>query len=122
MLFIGKNITIKRLSSKSMAVIVQESKGWDEIQRHVHQLEKNHLQHLMVYGSCNALRHVNGTKLPGSNLQFTWGLEDRAASLRIPHSSFLHRKGWYEDRRPAADMDPYLVTPHPPGYIQYTPL
>ena len=46
-----------------------------------------------------------------SNLmQFSWGLENAAASVNVPHSVLLHRAGGYEDRRPAANMDPYLVT------------
>ena len=64
----------------------------------------------MLYGNGNAQRLL-GHQKNNCNLRFTWGLEDRSASLRIPYSAFLHRKGWYEDRRPASNMDPYLVRP-----------
>ena len=87
---------------------VQDQKGWAEIQRHIQQLEGAHLRHLMVYGNGNAERLLQQRKL-SSALRLSWGLEDRAASLRIPHSTFLQRRGWYEDRRPASNMDPYLV-------------
>lgn len=66
------------------------------------------MQHLMVYGNGNAERLLQQRKL-SSALRMSWGLEARSASLRIPHSTFLQQCGWYEDRRPASNMDPYLV-------------
>lgn len=33
-----------------------------------------------------------------SLMTFSWGLEDRAASVSIPHSVLLERRGGYEDR------------------------
>ena len=38
------------------------------------------------------------------------GVEDRRAAVRIPTTVLVNQCGWYEDRRPAANMDPYLVT------------
>lgn len=35
---------------------------------------------------------------------------DRSASLRIPSATTIVGRGYIEDRRPASDMDPYLVT------------
>lgn len=37
-------------------------------------------------------------------------MEDRRAAIRIPTTVLVNQRGWYEDRRPAANMDPYLVT------------
>ena len=37
-------------------------------------------------------------------------MEDRRAAVRIPTTVLVNQRGWYEDRRPAANMDPYLVT------------
>lgn len=34
---------------------------------------------------------------------------DRSASVRIPTSTAAERKGYIEDRRPASDIDPYVV-------------
>jgi hypothetical protein len=31
-------------------------------------------------------------------MTFSWGLENRAASVSIPHSVLLDRRGGYEDR------------------------
>jgi glutamine synthetase len=41
---------------------------------------------------------------------FSWGASDRGASVRIPWAVEKAKKGWLEDRRPNANMDPYVVT------------
>ena len=41
---------------------------------------------------------------------FTYGSSDRGASVRIPWAVEKAKKGWLEDRRPNANMDPYVVT------------
>ena len=42
--------------------------------------------------------------------KFSWGVSNRAASVRIPWQVALNKKGYAEDRRPNANMDPYTVT------------
>ena len=42
--------------------------------------------------------------------QFSYGVSDRGASVRIPWQVEKERKGYIEDRRPNANMDPYVVT------------
>ncbi|MEC7836996.1 MAG: glutamine synthetase, partial [Chloroflexota bacterium] len=42
--------------------------------------------------------------------QFSYGVSDRGASIRIPWQVEVDQKGYLEDRRPASNMDPYLVT------------
>jgi len=42
--------------------------------------------------------------------QFTYGVSDRGASIRIPIGTVESGyKGWLEDRRPASNADPYKV-------------
>lgn len=41
---------------------------------------------------------------------FKYGVADRGASIRIPRSAEAEQKGYFEDRRPASNMDPYIVT------------
>lgn len=45
----------------------------------------------------------------GASSGFTWGVGDRQASVHVPLTSLVNRCGGYEDRRPGASMDPYLV-------------
>ena len=40
----------------------------------------------------------------------SWGVSDRGASIRIPWQVEKDGKGYAEDRRPNANMDPYTVT------------
>lgn len=42
--------------------------------------------------------------------EFKYGVADRGASIRIPRETFLNKRGYMEDRRPAANCDPYKVT------------
>jgi glutamine synthetase len=42
--------------------------------------------------------------------EFNYGVSDRGASVRIPWQVEVDQKGYIEDRRPNANMDPYIVT------------
>jgi glutamine synthetase len=42
--------------------------------------------------------------------EFNYGVSDRGASVRIPWQVEVEKKGYIEDRRPNANMDPYVVT------------
>ncbi len=42
--------------------------------------------------------------------KFTYGVSDRGSSVRIPWQVKVDGMGYMEDRRPNANMDPYLVT------------
>ena len=41
---------------------------------------------------------------------FSYGVSNRGASIRIPWQVERDGKGYAEDRRPNANMDPYTVT------------
>jgi glutamine synthetase len=40
----------------------------------------------------------------------TAGVAHRGSSIRIPRQCDIEQKGYLEDRRPASNCDPYLVT------------
>ncbi|OKJ42777.1 glutamine synthetase [Streptomyces sp. CB01580] len=42
--------------------------------------------------------------------EYSYGVSDRGASVRIPWQVERDRKGYIEDRRPNANVDPYVVT------------
>ena len=42
--------------------------------------------------------------------KFSYGVANRGASIRIPRSTEADGCGYFEDRRPASNMDPYVVT------------
>ena len=58
---------------------------------------------------------VNNKRMTGeletSNFsEFSWGVANRGCSVRVPNSTVQEGKGYFEDRRPASNMDPYIVT------------
>ncbi len=70
---------------------------------------KHRDEHIAVYGPDNHLR-LTGLHETQSIDKFRWGVADRGASVRVPHS-FVNSgyKGYLEDRRPNSAADPYLV-------------
>ncbi|OGI60495.1 glutamine synthetase [Candidatus Nomurabacteria bacterium RIFCSPHIGHO2_01_FULL_37_25] len=66
-------------------------------------------EHIAVYGADNHLR-LSGKYETQSIDQFSYGVSDRGASIRIPIASVQNGwKGWLEDRRPNSAADPYKV-------------
>lgn len=66
-------------------------------------------EHIDVYGADNDQR-LTGLHETQSIDQFSYGISDRGASIRIPIFTVEHGwKGWLEDRRPASNADPYKV-------------
>ncbi len=65
--------------------------------------------HIAVYGPDNHLR-LTGLHETASIDEFTYGVADRGASIRIPHSFVQNGfKGYLEDRRPNSLGDPYRI-------------
>ena len=53
---------------------------------------------------------MTGAHETASYDKFSYGVANRGCSIRIPRSTESDNKGYFEDRRPASNMDPYLVT------------
>ena len=70
---------------------------------------KNINEHIANYGVGNEKR-LTGLHETQRIDQFSYGVSDRGASIRIPWQVEVDQKGYLEDRRPASNMDPYLVT------------
>ena len=70
---------------------------------------KNINEHMANYGVGNEKR-LTGLHETQRIDQFSYGVSDRGASIRIPWQVEVDQKGYLEDRRPASNMDPYLVT------------
>jgi len=66
-------------------------------------------RHISVYGADNEQR-LTGEHETQSIDQFSYGVSDRGASIRIPVGTIENGwKGRLEDRRPASNADPYKV-------------
>ena len=66
-------------------------------------------EHIAVYGPDNHLR-LTGLHETQSIDKFNYGIANRGASIRVPHS-FANNgyKGYLEDRRPNSQGDPYQI-------------
>jgi len=68
-----------------------------------------HKLHISLYGEDNHLR-LTGHHETSSCDVFSYGVGNRAASFRIPTAVRADNgKGYIEDRRPASNIDPYVV-------------
>jgi glutamine synthetase len=91
-------------STKAM----REPGGLDIINKAISKLEGKHMEHIAVYGECNDKRLTGSNETSNINT-FTYGDCDRGSSIRIPINVKIAGCGYFEDRRPAANLDPYLV-------------
>ena len=91
-------------STKSM----RDEGGIKVIEAACESLGKKHEKHIAVYGAHNEER-LTGLHETCSIKDFRYGVSDRGASIRIPMATSNDGKGYLEDRRPSANMDPYKV-------------
>jgi glutamine synthetase len=88
---------------------MREPGGLNKIREACEKLERMHKEHMEVYGKYNEER-LTGIHETSSINCFSWGMSDRGCSIRIPLVVEKTGCGYLEDRRPASNMDPYLVT------------
>ena len=72
-------------------------------------LGRNHDSHIAHYGE-GIEERLTGLHETCSYKEFRYGVSDRGASVRIPWQVEVEGKGYIEDRRPCANIDPYVVT------------
>jgi glutamine synthetase len=72
-------------------------------------LGKRHDQHITNYG-VGVEKRLTGLHETAPWTEFSYGVSNRGASVRIPWQVAKEGKGYLEDRRPNANMDPYVVT------------
>jgi len=75
----------------------------------IKKLEDKHLEHMKIYGKNNKER-LTGIHETASFNEFSWGIANRGKSIRIGRDTAKNNNGYFEDRRPASNIDPYLVT------------
>lgn len=88
---------------------MREPGGLNCILEACEKLRINHNDHMLVYGKHNNKR-LSGQHETSNMNEFTYGISDRGCSIRIPINVYNDKCGYLEDRRPASNLDPYLVT------------
>lgn len=89
--------------------VMRSDGGIKEIYRVIQNMENSHADNIKLYGENNEKR-LSGIHETSDFKKFTWGIGNRGVSVRINNRTKSNGFGYFEDRRPAANMDPYLVT------------
>ena len=88
---------------------MREVGGKEYFEKLMEAFKTNRADHIAVYGPDNHLR-LTGKHETAAITEFSYGIADRGASIRVPHS-FANSgyKGYLEDRRPNSQGDPYQI-------------
>ena len=89
--------------------IMRQENGLEHINAAILKLGEKHEEHMKVYGTGNELR-MTGEHETASFDKFSFGIANRGASIRIGNATFNNKCGYFEDRRPSSNSDPYIVT------------
>jgi glutamine synthetase len=92
----------------STKVMRDAASGKAEIARVIQAFEAKHAEHIQVYGA-NLGQRLTGLHETCDINTFKVGDSDRGASIRVPMATSEKGYGYLEDRRPGANVDPYLV-------------
>ncbi|KAK6039691.1 glutamate--ammonia ligase, catalytic domain protein, partial [Cooperia oncophora] len=87
--------------------------GLAKIEAAMPKLAATHKEAISVYdphGGEDNKHRLTGRHETSSFDKFSWGVANRAASVRIPRGVAQEGKGYLEDRRPSSNCDPYQVT------------
>lgn len=86
--------------------------GISAIHAAIDKLSKNHASHIKAYdprGGKDNERRLTGLHETSSIHDFSAGVANRGCSIRIPRGVSDEGKGYFEDRRPSSNCDPYAV-------------
>jgi glutamine synthetase len=83
--------------------------GWDPIIAACEALGEKAQEHVKSYGA-GIERRLTGMHETAPWSEYSYGVSDRGASVRIPWMVDQDKKGYIEDRRPNANADPYVVS------------
>ncbi len=89
--------------------LTRASGGFEAMKKMFEKLESSHKEHIDNYGSHNHYR-LTGIHETSSMDKFTWSVAGRHTSVRVGREVAMNGSGYFEDRRPASNCDPYLVS------------
>ena len=88
---------------------MRDAGGLEEIFTCMEKMRDRHKEHIDIYGEHNHLR-LTGKHETSSIDRFTYGKGTRNTSIRIPNQTVNDGCGYFEDRRPAANVELYGAT------------
>ena len=87
---------------------MREEGGIDFINEALQRMAQTHSEDIKYYGFDNNMR-MTGEHETSDLKSFSHGVGNRGCSVRISKQVHHEGKGFLEDRRPASNLDPYLV-------------
>jgi len=96
-------------STKNMREGTKDKTGLEYIYEAVEKLSAKHMEHMDIYGKDNDQR-LSGAHETSPYDEFSVGVGNRGSSVRIGNEAINDKKGYFEDRRPGSNCDPYLVS------------
>lgn len=81
----------------------------ERIQPVLERMRENHLEYMLNYSGDNNDERMSGENETEKFDTFSWGVNSRNTSIRVPHQSVRENAGYIEDRRPAANVNPYKL-------------
>jgi len=96
-------------STKNMRDGTCNNTGLEFIDQAILKLKELHNEHMVLYGEGNKER-MTGKYETANYETFTDGISNRGASIRRGLDTVKNKKGYFEDRRPSSNCDPYIVT------------
>lgn len=85
-----------------------KSEGMAAIEKAIALLAEKHEEHIKEYGA-NLHERLTGDHETCAIHQFKHGVSNRGASIRIPMGVAQNGYGYFEDRRPGANANPYRI-------------
>lgn len=92
---------------------MREPGGIKDIYTAIEAMSLKHKEHICAYdpmGGADNKRRLTGLHETASIHHFNYGVAHRGASIRIPRQVAADGYGYFEDRRPSSNADPYTVT------------
>ncbi len=88
--------------------LMRQKDGMRYVYNAIDKLSQKHSDHMELYGEHNKER-MSGKHETSSYNNFSYGIGNRKASIRIPNDAINGINIYIEDRRVASNADPYLV-------------
>lgn len=98
----------ENLSGSGCHINYSDVRSKEYMDKYIKALGETHNDLMKVYGENNNKR-LTGLHETSSYSVFTYGVGDRYKSVRIPNSTALGLTNYFEDRRPGANINPYMA-------------
>jgi glutamine synthetase len=98
----GCHITVSTKNTR------QPETGYTEILKLIETLSLNHKKFLGFCGTNTHMRLLGTNDTSIYNI-FSSGISTRNTSIRIPKNTWINQSGYFEERRPSANCDPYQI-------------